>query len=249
MTEANHQQQDSSSNRKKWWKPLVFIGIILLLFIIVRLYGLESYLQELQPWIQEQGLWAAVVFFCIYLVVVIAAIPATPLGIIAGALFGSLVGVALVSLSSTIAASIAFLLARYIAADSIEQWIQRRQGKLQRLYSLLETHGALVVAFTRLIPLFPFNLLNYAFGLTKVKFRTYVFWSWLCMLPGTIIVVVGTDVITQGLTQGRITWELVIILGVALAILIGLTWYVKQQLHVSKKEKNNRTLGNKEPHE
>jgi uncharacterized membrane protein YdjX (TVP38/TMEM64 family) len=69
------------------------------------------------------------------------------------------------------------------------------------------------------------------------------------MLPGTIIVVVGTDVITQGLTQGRITWELVIILGVALSILIGLTWYVKQQLHISKKEKNNQTLGNKESHE
>jgi len=223
---------------RQWWKPLVFILCVIFLFIVVRILGLDQYLQNLQPWIQQQGIWAAAAFFLIYLVVVIAAIPATPLGVIAGALFGSLTGVVLVSISSTVGASIAFLIARYLAADAIEKWIHRRQGKLQQLYSLLETHGPIVLAFTRLIPLFPFNLLNYGLGLTKVKFRTYVFWSWLCMLPGTIIVVVGTDVITKGLAQGRIAWELIAILAVAVIILIGVTWYTKRQLKQAKRMKN-----------
>src|SRR3970040_1243770 len=63
--------------------------------------------------------------------------------------------------------------------------------------------GSVIVALTRLAPLFPFNLLNYGFGLTRIPFWTYVFWSYLCMLPGTILYVVGADAFTEGLAQGR----------------------------------------------
>jgi uncharacterized membrane protein YdjX (TVP38/TMEM64 family) len=58
-------------------------------------------------------------------------------------------------------------------------------------------------------PLFPFNLLNYGFGLTRVPFWTYVFWSWLCMLPGTALYVVGADAVARGLAQGRVPWGLI----------------------------------------
>ena len=74
-------------------------------------------------------------------------------------------------------------------------------------------HGAIIVAITRLVPVFPFNLLNYGFGLTGVPFWTYVFWSWLCMLPWTILFVVGADTVTQALSQGRIPWLLILVLG------------------------------------
>jgi uncharacterized membrane protein YdjX (TVP38/TMEM64 family) len=69
----------------------------------------------------------------------------------------------------------------------------------------------------------PFNLLNYAFGLTRVPFWTYVFWSWLCMLPGTALYVFGADAITQGIAQGKILWRLIggtAAAGVVLAILV-----------------------------
>ena len=78
------------------------------------------------------------------------------------------------------------------------------------------------MAITRLVPLFPFNLLNYGFGLTKVKFTTYVLWSWMCMLPGTVIYVVGTDAFVFTLREGKIPWALLTALLVisALTLLI-----------------------------
>ena len=78
----------------------------------------------------------------------------------------------------------------------------------------------IMVGLTRLIPLFPFTLLNYGFGLTKVCFKTYVFWSWLCMIPGTIIVVVGSDAITQGITEGHVSFELIGVVVIAVLVLV-----------------------------
>lgn len=76
-----------------------------------------------------------------------------------------------------------------------------------------------MVAVTRLVPIFPFSLLNYGFGLTRVSFWTYVLWSWLCMLPGTVLYVVGADAFTKGLQQGEIPWPLVGAVVVAAVIL------------------------------
>jgi uncharacterized membrane protein YdjX (TVP38/TMEM64 family) len=87
---------------------------------------------------------------------------------------------------------------------------------------MTEQQGAAIVAITRLVPLFPFNLLNYGFGLTKVRFSTYVLWSWMCMLPGTVIYVVGTDAFITTLREGRIPWAL---LG-ALAVISAATFFV-----------------------
>jgi len=78
------------------------------------------------------------------------------------------------------------------------------------------------VAITRLVPLFPFNLLNYGFGLTKVKFTTYVFWSWMCMLPGTVIYVVGADAFATILRDGQIPWALL----TALTVILALTLFI-----------------------
>lgn len=76
------------------------------------------------------------------------------------------------------------------------------------------------VALTRLVPLFPFNLLNYGLGLTRVRLGTYIFWSWLCMLPGTLLYVVGTDAVISGLRKGRIPWALIGVF-VSAVVLVG----------------------------
>jgi uncharacterized membrane protein YdjX (TVP38/TMEM64 family) len=83
----------------------------------------------------------------------------------------------------------------------------------------------MIVAVLRLIPIFPFNLLNYGFGLTRIPFWTYVFWSWLCMLPGTVLYVVGVDAVIQLIIQKEVPWILfgvVAGVGVLLALLVKL---------------------------
>ena len=92
---------------------------------------------------------------------------------------------------------------------------------------------AVIVALTRLVPLFPFNLLNYGFGLTKVRFLTYVFWSWLCMLPGTILYIVGFDVVLKGLTDNKAPWLLIAIFLIAASGVYLLARFAKKRLNKS----------------
>ncbi len=230
MNENNSQSRKTND----WVKPVVFIALIIVLFIVMNSLGFGDNLQELQEWITSLGIWGPIAFFVIYIGAVIATIPGTIFGVIAGALFGSIIGVILISISSTVGASLTFLIARYLARDSVARWLLKNKT-MQKLDRLTEEQGMILVGLTRLIPLFPFTLLNYGFGLTKVSFRTYVFWSWLCMLPGTIIVVVGTDALTQGLTQGRIPWELIGVLVISVCILVLISWYARRQMKQKRK--------------
>ncbi len=126
-------------------------------------------------------------------------------------MFGSVLGlVASVSVASTLGAALAFAVARWFARDSVARWLAKNERFL-RLDRMTGTARCVVVAITRLVPIFPFTLLNYGFGLTGVRFRTYVLWSWLCMLPGTVLYVVGADAVTRGLAEGRVPWPLVAI--------------------------------------
>jgi uncharacterized membrane protein YdjX (TVP38/TMEM64 family) len=237
---------ENISNEKKpqdWWKPVVFIVIIVTLFIVMNVYGFGGKIEELQLWIQSLGLWGPIAFFVVYIGAVIATIPGTIFGIIAGALFGSLIGVILISISSTVGASLTFLIARYFARDTVAHWLLKNKT-MKRLDELTEDYGMMMVGLTRLIPLFPFTLLNYGFGLTKVSFKTYVFWSWLCMLPGTIIVVVGTDALTQGLTKGRVPWELLGVLFVTFLALGFIVWYSRRTLKEKRKNQEGQKIDN-----
>jgi len=89
------------------------------------------------------------------------------------------------------------------------------------------------VLLTRLFPIFPYSLLNYSFGLTRVRFWTYLLWTWIGMLPGHVVYVTGMDAISRGLAGEGVSWELVLIGGLALLLLIGLVPWARRQLRRS----------------
>jgi uncharacterized membrane protein YdjX (TVP38/TMEM64 family) len=205
-----------------WRRPIMLLVVIIALVILAKMFGLGGRLGELRGWIQSLGAWGPVVFVVLYAAAVVAALPGSALTVVAGTLFGSVLGVIVVSVASTLGASLAFLVARYFARDAVAGWLSQKE-KFRRLDQLTRDHGAIIVALTRLVPLFPFNLLNYGFGLTRVPFWTYVFWSWLCMLPATVLYVVGTDAVIKGFAGGHIPWGLIAALGATgfvLAILV-----------------------------
>ena len=138
-------------------------------------------------------------------------------------------GAVVVSVGATLGASLAFLVARYLARDAVVARFSHKEA-FQRLDRMTEERGAVIVALTRLIPLFPFNLLNFGFGLTRVRFGTYVFWSWLCMLPGIVVFVAGTDAAVQFLMGGRVPWIVLATLAVGIAVLAGLVRYARRKL-------------------
>ncbi len=209
---------------KKWIKPLVLLTAVIALIVLSRTFGLGERLGELKEWIGKQGVWGPFIFAGIYALATVLAIPGSALTIAAGALFGSVIGTITVIFGATTGAALCFLISRYFARESLSAYMRKR-GKFKKLDDLTKKHGAIIVAITRLVPLFPFNLLNYGFGLTGVPFRTYVGWSFLCMLPGTILYVVGTDAITTAIEEGRIPWTLV---GIVALIILILTVIVKK---------------------
>ncbi|MFZ2089346.1 MAG: FAD-containing oxidoreductase [Desulfobaccales bacterium] len=216
-----------------WWRPVLLLTVIVALLVLARVFGLGDKLGALRDWIRSLGAWGPLVFMLLYIAATVAAIPGSAMTVAGGALFGSLWGVILTLHAAVIGASLAFLISRYFAREAMVRWLGQNE-KFQRLDRLTEEHGAIIVALTRLVPVFPFNLLNYGFGLTKVPFWTYVFWSWLCMLPGSLLYVVGSDAIFQAVAKGEVPWTLVGVLLVVLAVLTVLVRFARQKLQMKE---------------
>ena len=129
----------------------------------------------------QLGWLAPLVFIAAYVVATVFFLPGVLFTLAGGVLFGPLYGTLYNLTGATIGATLAFLLARYLAYD----WVTRRTGKrLRQLVAGVEDVGWRFVAFVRLVPLFPFNLLNYALGLTKIPLSHYVITTFLFMAPG-----------------------------------------------------------------
>jgi uncharacterized membrane protein YdjX (TVP38/TMEM64 family) len=214
---------------KKYLKPLLAILIILLLVFAGKYYGLSEKFGDFREWVASKGAWGPIIFMGVYALATVTAIPGSALTIMAGAIFGSIVGVVTVIFGATIGASLCFLISRYFARDFVVSLLSKSE-KFKKLDDMTEKNGAIIVAITRLVPLFPFNLLNYGFGLTKVPFMTYVFWSFICMLPGTVLYVVGTDAVTTAIREGKIPWVLVAVVLLIFAILFLLVKKAKSKI-------------------
>ncbi|KAK4745047.1 hypothetical protein SAY87_011359 [Trapa incisa] len=145
---------------------------------------INAFLNQLSTFIDGYGPAGYAVFVAVYTGLEILAIPAIPLTMSAGLLFGSLIGTVIVSISGTLAASVAFLIARYFARERILKLVEGNK-KFLAIDKAIGENGFRVVTLLRLSPLLPFSLSNYLYGLTSVKFFPYVLGSWLGMLPGS----------------------------------------------------------------
>jgi uncharacterized membrane protein YdjX (TVP38/TMEM64 family)/rhodanese-related sulfurtransferase len=139
--------------------------------------------QALQQWVQGAGAAAPLVFMAVYALGTVLFLPGSLLTLAGGALFGPVLGTFYNLTGATLGALLAFLIARYLAADWVEQ---RTGGRLRQLKEGVEKESWRFVAFVRLVPLFPFNLLNYALGLTRIRTVHYLLATYVCMLPGAI---------------------------------------------------------------
>lgn len=149
--------------------------------ILLALYRPDPALMENS--VRDLGPWAPFAHIVLFTLATVLFVPGVVFGLAGGVLFGPLWGTVLNLVGATLGATASFLVARYLAAD----WVQRKAGaRLQKLIAGVEAEGWRFVAFTRLVPLFPFNLLNYGLGLTRIPLRHYVLASFACMAPGTL---------------------------------------------------------------
>ncbi len=163
-------------------------GIIVAIVLLIVFVPVGEWFLGLVSWIEANRAIAWPVYVGAYVLATVLMLPGSIITLAAGFVFGLPIGVALVSLSSVLGACCAFLAGRYLARD----WVAEKISKLPRFAALdaaTGRDGFLIVLLVRLSPLFPFNLTNYGLGLTSVRFRDYLFASWIGMLPGTVLYV------------------------------------------------------------
>jgi uncharacterized membrane protein YdjX (TVP38/TMEM64 family)/rhodanese-related sulfurtransferase len=182
----------------------VFIRVLLLTILVAGIALVINYRDQfdttvIQNWIEQAGNAAPLLFMAVYIIGTVLFFPGAILTLLGGALFGPVLGTFYNLTAATIGAMLSFLVARYLASN----WVAKKTGgRLKQLLNGVENEGWRFVAFTRLVPLFPFNLLNYGLGLTKIKFSHYGLASYIFMLPGaaayTYLGYIGKEAATGG---------------------------------------------------
>jgi uncharacterized membrane protein YdjX (TVP38/TMEM64 family) len=173
---------------KKNIKIIVLVMIVGAFIVATFLLPVKDWLINGLEWTRSLGIWGPVFVVLFYIVACILFLPGSVLTLGAGFIFGVVAGTITVSIGSTLGACAAFLVGRTIARE----WIAKKIGSNEKFNSIDEAvgqKGFKIVFLVRLSPIFPFNLLNYAFGLTKVSFAKYALASWIGMVPGTLMFV------------------------------------------------------------
>src|SRR5256886_4953037 len=167
---------------------IALVAIVIALFLVMRFLPVREWLRSFNDWVGQMGIAGIFIFIGAYAVATVLIAPGSILTIGAGFAFGLWKGFLAVSAGATLGASLAFLVARFIARDKVEA-IARQNEKFRRIDSAIGKEGAKLIFLLRLSPVIPFNVSNYFYGLTGVKFWPYVLASWIGMMPGTFLYV------------------------------------------------------------
>ncbi len=202
--------------KKSVIKILIAVGIIVAVYFVLRHYGITKHIRlenvpKIKTWVESFGVIAPLIYLGLYLISTVFFLPGFPVTVLAGFVFGPLWGVVYASIASIISVASAFLVARYVARDLVEGWV-KENAQFRKIDEQVEEQGWRILMVTRLIPIFPFNLQNYAYGLTKIRFWTFVFTSAVFMLPGTIALVMLGGAFVSG--EGNIL-KTMLYLGIA----------------------------------
>lgn len=176
-----------------WWrggglKAGIALLVLLGLFLAFQFLPLQSWVERFLSWVSELGFWGPLVLGLTYVVATVFMFPGSILTLGAGALFGLFLGTVTVIIASNLGAALAFIIGRNIARGWVESKVSGNR-RFRAIDRAVGRQGFKIVFLTRLSPVFPFNLQNYAYGLTGVSLGGYVLATVIGMLPGTILYV------------------------------------------------------------
>ncbi len=167
---------------------VIFVVVVIALLTAAATLPIVDWVRWLLTWVEENRAVSWAVFIVVYIVATVFLVPGSLLTLGAGFVFGLPIGFVIVSFASVAGASCAFLVGRFF----VRGWVEGKLVNMPRFNALdraVGEKGWLIVLLTRLSPAFPFNLLNYALGITQVRFTHYVLASWVGMIPGTVLYV------------------------------------------------------------
>lgn len=227
-------------NKKLW----LFISIVVIVLLFNYKFGWAAYLSDLdnlkilQRMLKENIVLAALIYIAVTIVGCVAlALPGVTFAIAAGLLFGPVLGTICCSLATTIGAMIAFVMGRFFLKDSIKPVVMKNKYLKKWLFDESGTNEIFVLMITRLVPVFPYNLQNFAYGITDIRFRTYSIYSLIFMLPGTAMYTVGTAGLAD--EENRILYiGIAVVLAVAV---IGAGMFLKKRYLKEEQTKDHGT--------
>ena len=234
------------------WRVLLLLLLVAVAVASFVVFPVKDWLQSALEYIQafqEGGSahWGAAILAGMYILACVLFIPGSVLTLGAGFALGLIWGTVAVSVGATLGASAAFLIGRTIG----RRWIEGKLSKNQKFNAIDEAvgkQGFKIVLLTRLSPIFPFNLLNFAFGTTKVSFRDYFLASWIGMIPGTIMYVYfGTTLksladVVAGKVEGGLAQNIMLIVGLIATVIV--TVFITR---VARKALNETISGEENP--
>jgi uncharacterized membrane protein YdjX (TVP38/TMEM64 family) len=227
----NERAIDEKRRKSGIGQLFVLVVVVIGLFLAMRFLPVQQWLRNFNDWVGQMGAFGIFIFIAVYAAATVLMAPGSILTIGAGFTFGLWKGFLAVSGAATLGASLAFLVARFIARGKVEA-IARRNDKFRKIDSAIGKQGAKLIFLLRLSPVIPFNLSNYFYGLTGVKFWPYVLASWIGMMPGTLLYVyigVAGKAAVSAAAGGEAMkhgWQYWTFLGVGLAATVIVTIWV-----------------------
>ena len=205
-------------------KVLIFAASIIIIYILNRHFGWSKYLGNIEnlaffkTTVEENMLLAMVIYIFITVIgCVVLALPGITFAIFAGMVFGPWLGICSCLIATTIGASLAFLMGRFFLKDSIKPMLEKNKILKKLLFSNNEKSDLIVLMITRMVPIFPYNLQNFAYGVTDISFWKYTIFTFIFMLPGVSFFTIGA----AGLTADVDKWKYFTVAGI-LAVLVTL---------------------------
>jgi uncharacterized membrane protein YdjX (TVP38/TMEM64 family) len=211
MDHGGEMTMGNQTERGSWWKPVLGVTVVAAGVVLAwRLGAFDlltvSNIDRIDAWFESLGLWAPLVFILLWIVACVFFLPGLPISIAGGLIFGAVWGTVWTTVGANIGAAAAFLIGRYVARAMVERQIASN-ASLRKIDDGVKRQGWRMLMITRLVPIFPFNIQNYVYGLTDIKFSTYVLVSLPTMIPGTIAYNFAAGSVRTG-DFGRTLWYL-----------------------------------------
>lgn len=173
----------------KFTKFIFFVLLIVGVLYAVQTWNIGELLdpEAVKSKIEGMGAVAPLAYILIYVVSTVLLLPSSAVTVTGGAVFGSVMGTIYTVVGATIGATISFLIARYFGEKFVEKILKNKFQKIYEYDEKIEQNGFMVMFFLRLIPIVPFNILNYAMGLTRIRFKDYLIATFIGIIPGTFV--------------------------------------------------------------
>lgn len=220
-------------------KLIVFCLIIAAVFVLNRIFGWSEYLGNsenlkfMSEMISEHFLMAAVIYTGLTIVAcVVLALPGVTFAILAAVLFGPWWGTLLCLTATTLGAILAFLIGRFFLKDSIKPLAEKNAMLKRILFDDAGRSDIVLLAITRLVPLFPYNIQNFAYGITDISLLHYSLYTFIFMIPGVALYTIGT----AGFMPGGNQWLYFGIAAALLVIVVFLGWFIRKRYLEDAKE-------------